>query len=56
LPTNETGVSSMSGTLKFDDEEFPFAYKFIVVDKGERKNRFEFIRKVQGGNDPNLRN
>jgi hypothetical protein len=55
-PTNEIGESEMSGTLRFDDEQFPFEYKFIVVDKGTRKNKFEFTRKIQGGNDPNLRN
>lgn len=43
------GTYDFSGKLKFDSGEFPFSYKFIVVGKGQRKNKFVFTKKIQGG-------
>ena|SRR5688572_6554116 len=52
VPTSNLGTYEFSGKMKFDTEEYSFLYKYIVVEKGQRKNKFVLIGKVPGGRDP----
>lgn len=42
-----TGVFEFKGKISIDGDDYPFDWKFIVVRKGQRKNKFEFVRKVR---------
>jgi hypothetical protein len=45
------GLFEFKGQVTFDSIEFPFEYKFIVVDKGTRKYNYEFVGKMRQGFD-----
>jgi hypothetical protein len=41
------GTYRFAGTTIFDSKEYEFEWKFIVVDKGVRTNKFAFTEKVK---------
>jgi hypothetical protein len=42
-----TGQYNFRGTVSYDSIQFPFLYKFLVVDKGTRQYKYDFVGKMR---------
>jgi hypothetical protein len=47
-----TGTYTLEGKAIIDSHEFPFLWKYVVVNVGERKNKFSFTGNVKQYNTP----